>query len=138
VVGTLYNSKFASPVCLCPCTATSAVRDLLKKDKTTLIAASACLYQGFYTTSLKENSAKANENIRMPGSIKAQDELIDEKTGLDQPGDEPQAYIEDESTRVMEKRIVRKLDMTLMPAVWVLYFFNYMDRNNIAYVYSFA
>lgn len=74
----------------------------------------------------------------MPGSIKAQDELIDEKTGLDQPGDEPQAYIEDESTRVMEKRIVRKLDMTLMPAVWVLYFFNYMDRNNIAYVYSFA
>ncbi|OAK99377.1 MFS general substrate transporter [Phaeosphaeriaceae sp. SRC1lsM3a] len=38
----------------------------------------------------------------------------------------------DEDTRRMEKRIVRKLDMTLMPVVWVLYFFNYMDRNNIA------
>ncbi|KAF2622144.1 MFS general substrate transporter [Macroventuria anomochaeta] len=32
----------------------------------------------------------------------------------------------------MEKRLVRKLDMSLMPVVWVLYFFNYMDRNNIA------
>lgn len=38
----------------------------------------------------------------------------------------------DEDTRVMEKRLVRKLDMSLMPVVWILYFFNYMDRNNIA------
>lgn len=38
----------------------------------------------------------------------------------------------DEDTRAMEKRLVRKLDMTLMPVVWILYFFNYMDRNNIA------
>lgn len=38
----------------------------------------------------------------------------------------------DENIRVMEKRLVRKLDMSLMPVVWILYFFNYMDRNNIA------
>jgi hypothetical protein len=31
-----------------------------------------------------------------------------------------------------EKRIVRKLDCTLMPTIWVLYLFNYLDRNNIA------
>ncbi|EXL65971.1 hypothetical protein FOPG_17833 [Fusarium oxysporum f. sp. conglutinans race 2 54008] len=31
-----------------------------------------------------------------------------------------------------EKRLVRKLDMTLMPMVWILYMFNYLDRNNIA------
>ncbi|KAJ4178087.1 hypothetical protein NW755_013426 [Fusarium falciforme] len=31
-----------------------------------------------------------------------------------------------------EKRIVRKLDMTLLPIVWILYMFNYLDRNNIA------
>jgi sugar phosphate permease len=31
-----------------------------------------------------------------------------------------------------ERRIVRKLDMTLLPMVWVLYMFNYLDRNNIA------
>lgn len=40
----------------------------------------------------------------------------------------------DEDTRAKEKRLVRKLDMSLMPVVWILYFFNYMDRNNIAYV----
>lgn len=33
-----------------------------------------------------------------------------------------------------EKKLVRKLDMTLMPMVWILYLFNYLDRNNIAYV----
>ena len=31
-----------------------------------------------------------------------------------------------------EKRVVRKLDMTLVPMIWVLYLFNYLDRNNIA------
>lgn len=31
-----------------------------------------------------------------------------------------------------EKRLVRKLDCTLMPTIWVLYLFNYLDRNNIA------
>lgn len=36
-------------------------------------------------------------------------------------------------SKAAEKRIVRKLDMTLLPMVWVLYMFNYLDRNNIAY-----
>ena len=31
-----------------------------------------------------------------------------------------------------EKKLVRKLDATLLPMVWVLYMFNYLDRNNIA------
>lgn len=31
-----------------------------------------------------------------------------------------------------EKKLVRKLDMTLMPMVWILYLFNYLDRNNMA------
>lgn len=39
----------------------------------------------------------------------------------------------DEAWRVRERRLVRKLDMTLMPTIWVLYLFNYLDRNNIAY-----
>lgn len=33
-----------------------------------------------------------------------------------------------------EKGLVRKLDMTLLPMAWVLYMFNYLDRNNIALV----
>jgi hypothetical protein len=39
---------------------------------------------------------------------------------------------------VTEKSLVRKLDMTLLPVVWVLYMFNYLDRNNIAYVFSWT
>jgi hypothetical protein len=34
--------------------------------------------------------------------------------------------------RAKERKIVRRLDMTLMPMVWCLYLFNYLDRNNIA------
>lgn len=72
----------------------------------------------------------------MPGSIKIEREYADTKRAamaeLEQS--EKIEVFEDESTRKIEKRIVRKLDMTLMPAVWFLYFFNYMDRNNIAYV----
>lgn len=40
--------------------------------------------------------------------------------------------VEDEQWRSTEKRLVRKLDMTLLPMVWLLYLFNYLDRNNIA------
>ncbi|KDN67543.1 putative major facilitator superfamily transporter [Colletotrichum sublineola] len=36
--------------------------------------------------------------------------------------------------RAAEKSLVRKLDMTLMPVIWTLYLFNYLDRNNLAYM----
>lgn len=38
----------------------------------------------------------------------------------------------DEEFAAIEKRLVRKLDLTLVPMVWLLYLFNYLDRNNIA------
>ncbi|KAH7233794.1 major facilitator superfamily domain-containing protein [Fusarium redolens] len=44
----------------------------------------------------------------------------------------PFGHHESPDWRTAEKRIVRKLDMTLLPIVWVLYMFNYLDRNNIA------
>lgn len=34
--------------------------------------------------------------------------------------------------RQLEKKIVRRLDMTLMPCLWSLYLFNYLDRASIA------
>lgn len=34
--------------------------------------------------------------------------------------------------RMLEKKIVRRLDITLMPCLWVLYLFNYLDRAAIA------
>ncbi|KAF5591141.1 beta-glucosidase [Fusarium subglutinans] len=38
----------------------------------------------------------------------------------------------DEQYDTNEKSLVRKLDFTLLPMVWLLYFFNHLDRNNIA------
>jgi hypothetical protein len=39
--------------------------------------------------------------------------------------------IENGPFRRVSRSVVRKLDMTLLPMVWVLYLFNYIDRNNI-------
>lgn len=38
----------------------------------------------------------------------------------------------DEDWHRTSRSVVRKLDMTLMPMIWLLYLFNYLDRNNIA------
>ncbi|KAF5569938.1 allantoate permease [Fusarium phyllophilum] len=40
--------------------------------------------------------------------------------------------VDDPSYDAVQKSLVRKLDMTLMPMVFILYLFNYLDRNNIA------
>jgi hypothetical protein len=56
----------------------------------------------------------------------------DEKLKLEKVGD-VEAHPVDEERRRREKKLVRKLDLTLLPMVWVLYMFNYLDRNNIAY-----
>lgn len=58
---------------------------------------------------------------------------------VDQPAD-PEEQIEAlgiPNWRELEKKVVRRLDMTLMPCLWVLYLFNYLDRASIAYVASF-
>lgn len=45
-----------------------------------------------------------------------------------------QSLPQDEQWHAAEKRLTRKLDFTLVPLLWVLYLFNYLDRTNIAYV----
>jgi hypothetical protein len=37
-----------------------------------------------------------------------------------------------ENTKEMEKKIVRKLDIWMLPQLWILYMFNYLNRTNIA------
>ncbi|KAJ4991056.1 major facilitator superfamily transporter [Stagonosporopsis vannaccii] len=37
-----------------------------------------------------------------------------------------------EDWQAKEKQIVRRLDLTLMPQLWILYMFNYLNRNNLA------
>ena len=68
----------------------------------------------------------------MPGSMKLETSSLHEVEMKADGNKVEQLQDYDEDTRMMEKRLVRKLDMSLMPVVWILYFFNYMDRNNIA------
>jgi hypothetical protein len=71
----------------------------------------------------------------MAGSLRSKDSFHEKKTtmtDINKAEHVEQVPNDDEATRKLERQLVRKLDMTLMPVVWVLYFFNYMDRNNIA------
>lgn len=47
---------------------------------------------------------------------------------------DPPHPVQDEEWLLAEKSLTRKLDLTLVPMVWLLYMFNYLDRNNIASV----
>ncbi|ETS79749.1 hypothetical protein PFICI_09602 [Pestalotiopsis fici W106-1] len=38
----------------------------------------------------------------------------------------------DDHWHAVSRSLVRKLDLTLMPMIWVLYLFNYLDRNSIS------
>lgn len=49
--------------------------------------------------------------------------------GLDE---EASVLVDNEFFQRTSKSLVRKLDMTMMPMIWTLYMFNYLDRNNIS------
>jgi hypothetical protein len=58
---------------------------------------------------------------------------FDDKKSIGLKTDEEAQPIEvDAAWLAREKSLVRKLHMTLMPIIWLLYLFNYLDRNNIA------
>lgn len=60
--------------------------------------------------------------------------------GNDEPGDEKLAPhvpeliqgLTEEERRVLEKKLVRKIDLRLLPMLILMYIMNYLDRNNIA------
>ena len=72
----------------------------------------------------KEKEAMKQSNGKLFGSTDDVDESV--------------ADIIDDAYVAHEKSLVRKLDMTLMPTIFILYLLNYLDRNNIAYMDPFA
>ncbi|KFY63800.1 hypothetical protein V496_03684 [Pseudogymnoascus sp. VKM F-4515 (FW-2607)] len=45
---------------------------------------------------------------------------------------EESVLVDEEYFQRTSKSLVRKMDMTMMPIIWVLYMLNYLDRNNIS------
>lgn len=77
-----------------------------------------------------ENKSAHREDVDTRSIEKAQlEHLENEHEDTLSPFGSPDSL----ESKAAERRIVRKLDMTLLPMVWVLYMFNYLDRNNIAY-----
>lgn len=58
-------------------------------------------------------------------------ECIEHCEKHESPGD----VIDDGDFQRLSRSVVRKLDLTLLPIVWVLYLFNYIDRNSIRSVF---
>ncbi len=58
----------------------------------------------------------------MPDSIKVEESYLDDKKVTNSVDKIEQLQEYDDDTRQVERRLVRKLDMTLMPVVWILYF----------------
>lgn len=62
----------------------------------------------------------------IPTSVEKESNVEEVETKGSRPPDQDEAWL------AAEKSLVRKLDFTLVPMIWVLYLFNYLDRNNIA------
>lgn len=75
------------------------------------------------TTTDKAAFGDHNEEMDDGDSIKASPNYVD-----------PMEALGIENWREIEKKVVRRLDITLLPMLWVLYLSNYLDRTNIAYV----
>lgn len=80
-----------------------------------------------------DDTRTANGDIERAGTWNDVDKQVAQVT--------PESYYRDFSTiaelgledwRATEKSLVRRLDLTLMPTLWILYLNNYLDRTNIA------
>lgn len=73
-----------------------------------------------------EDKSKANAQYFEDGA----DELVDEKLAPHVP--ETLQGLTAEERQVLEKKLVRKIDIRLLPILVLMYIMNYLDRNNIA------
>lgn len=76
---------------------------------------------GDVSPSVKENTTGLEHKESSPDLSMEKGEVVHDE------------HVDTPEWRARERKLVRKLDMTLLPVVWILYLFNYLDRNNIAY-----
>jgi hypothetical protein len=81
---------------------------------------------------LDSNVARSHSVVDDSGQKQTLSEHVEDKSS-----DEPLnaiAMLNDPDFAAKGKALVRRLDMTFIPCLWILYFHNYLDRNNIARV----
>lgn len=84
-------------------------------------------------------AAGLDQNVARSQSINDANEREQKQTLSDHIEDKPPsepidpiALLNDPDFAAKEKALVSRLDMTFIPCLWILYFHNYLDRNNIA------
>lgn len=87
------------------------------------------------TSHAETNTAEEEKGRSHHDDVTAEAERADEKAGKE--GHLPSTLDSIEALGIpdwqkLEKKLVRRLDWTLMPCLWVLYLFNYLDRASIA------
>ncbi|UQC73380.1 uncharacterized protein CLUP02_00024 [Colletotrichum lupini] len=77
------------------------------------------------------NDNAATDHVTKNPSLMEANEANDKGNLLPTPEEQIEA-LGIANWRDLEKQVVKRLDMTLMPCLWVLYLFNYLDRASIA------
>lgn len=75
--------------------------------------------------------SSASESHAKPAILAEHEEHAMDDVKEDKAAD-GEIVLRDENWHKTSASLVRKLDMTLMPIIWVLYLFNYLDRTAIA------
>jgi hypothetical protein len=93
----------------------------------------------FTPSHVEGNEYQVRMSAETPGqNLKEKSEALVDAEALDKQADfipSPEDQIDAlgiPEWRKSEKKLVRRLDMTLMPCLWTLYLFNYLDRASIA------
>jgi MFS family permease len=76
--------------------------------------------------------ASNSANVKLPIEHTEDPSGADHTLEKPPPALDPIAALNDPDWKAKEKKLVRTLDMTLLPMLWILYLFNYLDRTSIA------
>jgi len=81
-------------------------------------------------------AASNNDNV-VGDQLTKEPSVLEANDGLKKPEHLPSAEEQIEAPGIpnwkeLERKVVKALDVTLLPCLWVLYLFNYLDRASIA------
>jgi hypothetical protein len=89
----------------------------------------ACFRPEQLESALRLDSAKDNlEEILVTMASAPKDIFSHDAEKDDTSGTVPETQIHSDWTEEEEKKLVRKVDMWLMPTIWLMYLLSYMDR----------
>lgn len=84
------------------------------------------------------SSQKDDAGVPFGADVKHVDEHAEVSEDVERSEKSPERQLNaiealnDPDWEAKQKKIVRTLDMTLLPMLWILYLFNYLDRTSIA------